>query len=117
MSSAVRIRLTSLLEFGSFSLKYLPTDVAHENVWVSSQAGPGHPEGYPGPIIYSNALQRRHGTRMYSTTSPSRSCSDSTTRPRNTQPSMQAWGRRRSREMRNNRVIGGCLLVYFGHGQ
>jgi hypothetical protein len=26
-------------------------------------------------------------------------------------------GRRRSRERRNNRVIGGCLLVYFGHGR
>jgi hypothetical protein len=25
------------------SPKYLPTDAAHENVWVSSQAGPGYP--------------------------------------------------------------------------
>src|SRR5215204_6704271 len=38
----------------------------------------------------ASLAQRRHGTRSYSTTSPSRSCSDSTTQPRNTQPSMQA---------------------------
>src|SRR5215204_6455807 len=53
----------------------------------------GTPRRIPRPDYLLYALQRRHGTRMYSTTSPSRSCSDSTTRPRNTQPSMQAWGR------------------------
>ena len=31
---------------------------------------------------YRLSAQRRQGTRSYSTTSPSRSCSDSTTRPR-----------------------------------
>src|SRR5918993_2129767 len=54
------------------------------------------PEGYPGR--YRLSAQRQHGTRSYSTTSPSRSCSDSTTKPRNTQPSMQAWGRSRQAE-------------------
>src|SRR5918995_4498706 len=64
---------------------------------LSPKSRAGTPQRMPRPDYLLYALQRRHGTRMYATTSPSRSCSDSTTRPRNTQPSMQAQGCRRSR--------------------
>jgi hypothetical protein len=37
----------SLLEFGSFPQKYLPTDAAHENGWASSQAGRDTPKDTP----------------------------------------------------------------------
>src|SRR5918995_2867177 len=52
-----------------------------------SRAGTARRIPRPDYLLY--ALQRRHGTRMYSTTKPSRSCSDSTTRPRNT-PAVRA---------------------------